>query len=145
MDKLTIVITCKLDDSNKARIAAVSPLFKVVDAAEVNAAEQGGDYSRKAEFDAILSRADIVYGLLPPEDLIGRAPRLKWIQTVLAGVDQEIYADIFKSPVIVTNTSGMHGIQITELVFTMISMFAKRSPFSLKCRSRRDGKGSFPC
>ncbi len=137
MKKLTVVITCKLDETNKARIASVSPTLETVDASPFHNAEQEGDFSRKDEFDKILAGADIVYGLLPPKDLVKRAPKLKWVQTVLAGVDQEIYEEIFSSPVIVTNTSGMHGVQIMELVFTMMLMFSKRSPFSLKMQEEK--------
>lgn len=137
MKKLTIVITCKLDDTNKVRIAAVDPAIEIVDASQLHGAEQEGDFNRKDEFDRILARADVTYGLLPPKELVKRAPNLKWAQTVLAGVDQEIYEDIFRSSAIVTNTSGMHGVQTTELVFTMMLMFTKRSPFSLKMQEKK--------
>ena len=137
MKKYTIVTTCKLSDSNKDSIAAINPMIEIIDAFHLHNAEQEGDFSRKAEFDAILAGADIVYALLPPVNLINRAPKLKWIQTALAGVDQEVYDDIFHSAVVVTNSSGIHGVQITELVFTMMLMFVKRSPFSLKMQEQK--------
>ena len=102
MKKLTIVITCKQDDTNKARIAAVDPAIEIVDASQLHGAEQEGDFNRKDEFDKILARAVVTYGLLPPKELVKRAPNLKWVQTVLAGLDQELYEGIFRSPALVT-------------------------------------------
>ncbi|MGD8540227.1 MAG: hypothetical protein PVI66_16060 [Candidatus Aminicenantes bacterium] len=76
MKKLTIVITCKLDDTNKARIAAADPAIEIVDASQLHGAEQEGDFNHRDEFDRILARTDVTYGLLPPKELVKRAPNL---------------------------------------------------------------------
>jgi len=57
---------------------------------------------------------------------------------MIVGVDYNIYADIFKSPVIVTNARGMHGTQVSELVLEMMLMFAKQAPLCFQMKQKRE-------
>ena len=49
-----------------------------------------------------------------------------------AGVDDILSREMVDSPVILTNVSGIHGVQVTELVFGMILAFAKHVPQCLQ-------------
>src|SRR5579862_97091 len=55
--------------------------------------------------------------------LIERAAGLKWIQSLTSGTDAILKLSALRSDVIVTSTRGMHGPQMSELVFlTMLAL-----------------------
>jgi phosphoglycerate dehydrogenase-like enzyme len=76
----------------------------------------------------LLAEAEIIFGYRPPLNVTSRAPKLKWVQTVLAGVDHILDKEMVSSQILITNTSGMHAIQITEVVFEKMLMFVKKAP-----------------
>ena len=109
-------------------IRAVSPIIKVKDGAALTEAERHGDYSRKQELDALLAWADVIFGLVAPPNTIARAPNLKWIQVISAGVDRWVNTDVWNSRVVITGTSGIHSTPISEFVLSLMLMFAKNAP-----------------
>ncbi len=113
-----------VSEESLRRISAASPKIEL---------RYVSDVAPEEELDALLARAEVIYGFAPPQNVIARAPKLKWIQTMIAGVDHFLDADIVQSPVIVTTASGIHG-QVAEVTLEMMLMFAKRAPlcFQLK-------------
>lgn len=63
-------------------------------------------------------------------------PKLKWIHLTSAGVDR-LPQSIRTSDVIVTNSSGVHPIPISEHVFTFILMFARGLHISFRKQIER--------
>ncbi len=119
-------------------IRAVSSRIKVKDGAALAEAERRGDHSKKEELNALLAQADVVFGLFALPDLIARAPNLKWIQVISAGVDRWIDTDVWQSRVMITGVSGIHATPIGEFVIALMLMFAKNAPLSFKMmRTRR--------
>lgn len=53
------------------------------------------------------------------------APRLKWVQTCGAGVDQIVAHPLCNPPVKVTTASGIHAESMAELVFAFILYFQR--------------------
>jgi D-2-hydroxyacid dehydrogenase (NADP+) len=51
------------------------------------------------------------------EQLLERAPRLRWIQSLTTGTDAILKLPALRPDVMVTSTRGMHGPQMSELVF----------------------------
>jgi phosphoglycerate dehydrogenase-like enzyme len=51
------------------------------------------------------------------EELLSRAPRLRWIQSLTTGTDAILKLRALRREVTVTSTRGMHGPQMSELVF----------------------------
>jgi phosphoglycerate dehydrogenase-like enzyme len=68
---------------------------------------------------------------LAPED-VEAAPRLKWLQTVGAGVDDIISPAIIERGLIITNNSGVHASNIAEHVLGLMLAFARRLPFQIR-------------
>ncbi len=138
MDKVNIVITAAIagsspfavgvGDENLKKISAVSSRVKVEDASALLGEEQRKDFSSKEKFDALLSQTEVLFGFRLPHDLLKRAPRLRWIQVMSAGVERFLTEEIMKSPVILTNVSGMHAVPISEWVIGIMLMFAKQMP-----------------
>jgi len=52
--------------------------------------------------------------------------RLKWVHAVSAGVEGYLFPEFVDSQIVLTNSSGVHRIPITEIVIAMMLMFAKR-------------------
>lgn len=140
MEKINILVTSPISKKALDRIAAVSPSIKIMDASSlwdaslmVTAEVDSTDEKLKS----LLAQAEIIYGHQPPQNVIVRSPRLKWIQTMLAGVDHFLTDDIVKSRVIVTNMRGIHASQVSEMAFCMMLMFAKQA---LLCFLNKQGK-----
>jgi D-2-hydroxyacid dehydrogenase (NADP+) len=131
MNKTNILLLTPLDPANIAKIQAVSPEIEVIEAAQwMPPFPPGGDPpdpAKEKELDLRLAAAEVIFGFVFPAGVIQRSPRLKWIQTVSAGVDRALTPEIAASAVTLTNVSGIHAVPISELVFTLMLSFAKNS------------------
>jgi phosphoglycerate dehydrogenase-like enzyme len=126
------------DEEILRRIRAVRPNIIVKDGSTLMAAEMRGDESKSAEFNALLSETDIIFGFIPPKNIITRAPKLKWMQATSAGVDRHHDTEIWRSKVIITGVSGIHATPISEFVLSLMLMFAKNTPLSFKMKQTRE-------
>jgi phosphoglycerate dehydrogenase-like enzyme len=144
MEKHKVVVTRPLDQTRLRKITDRVPRIELLYASDLFMAERNGDYSSKERFDAILSQADVVSGRWPPENVIARAPRLQWVHSMLAGVDHDLYRDIFRKGIIVTSSKGLHGTQASELVLGMMLMLAKQAPRCFEHKLERRWERFFP-
>ncbi|MGA9049304.1 MAG: D-2-hydroxyacid dehydrogenase [Dehalococcoidia bacterium] len=138
MKQINVVATIKLDDRAARQITDISKRIKLIDAAGPAQREQEGDAAARRQMDSLLSDAEVIYGFRLPRNVIARAPRLKWIQVMAAGVDRYLTDEILRSRVTVTNVSGIHTTTIGEFVMGLMLMFVKRSDmcFQLKQQKR---------
>jgi phosphoglycerate dehydrogenase-like enzyme len=120
------------------RIRSVSPRIRVNDGSVLVFAELRGDESKKAELDALLADTEVIFGFVPPKNVMARAPKLKWMQATSAGVDRHQGTEIWKSNVILTGVSGIHATPISEFVLGQMLMFAKSTPLSFKMKQTRE-------
>lgn len=140
MEAVDVLVTTSLNDERLRQIANISPKIKLRDVSDFANAERRGDFSSRKQFDALLAEAEIIYGSGSPTNVIARAPKLKWIQTTNAGVDDFWDSDIIRSSVIVTNTRGMHAISIGECVLELMLMFVKKMPLCFQLKQERQWK-----
>ena len=71
--------------------------------------------------------ADIMVGFpMMLEKVIGEAKNLKWIHSFSAGVDKLLTPEIVASPVLVSNSAGIHAIPIAEHIIAFMLLFTKR-------------------
>jgi len=144
MNMVNLLVTTPIGEELLRQITATSPQIKLTDVSELVSAEQRGDYSRKEEFDALLAEAEIVLGFSCPENLTARAPRLKWVQAMSAGVDRFLDNEFQKSSIILTNEGGIRDTPISEIVLEMMLMFVKRAPFCFELKQKRQWKQFMP-
>jgi D-2-hydroxyacid dehydrogenase (NADP+) len=152
MESLNVVIMNPAFDRSMPRAApenirqieTVSPDIKVRDVSELVAAELRGDTTAKEELDALLAGADIIFGLVLPKDLPARAPKLKWVQMMSAGVDRLVRSEIWQSAVLITGVSGIHAAPISEFVILEMLMFAKNAPQFFRMKEKREWKRFAP-
>ncbi|HEY2686652.1 MAG TPA: D-2-hydroxyacid dehydrogenase [Steroidobacteraceae bacterium] len=62
------------------------------------------------------------------EELLRKAPKLRWIQSLTTGTDAILKLKALKSEVVVTSTRGMHGPQMSELVFLQMLALLRDFP-----------------
>jgi len=69
---------------------------------------------------------------------LSRAPRLRWIQMIGAGLDKLDHAFIKERGILVTNASGIHAVPIAEYVLAFMLNMAYRIPEILALQARRE-------
>jgi phosphoglycerate dehydrogenase-like enzyme len=134
---VSVLVTIPVGDELSQLIRAVSPRIEISDAFELTMAEEGGDLSRKDQLDVLLAGAEVIYGFGLPRNVIARAPKLKWIQVMSAGVDRYLNDEMRKSPVTLTNVSGIHAIPISEFVLQLMLMFSKQAPLCFQLKQEK--------
>lgn len=75
---------------------------------------------------AALVRANVLVALHTPEGLLERAPDLRWIQGIGAGVEQFARAGATRERVVVTNASGVSAPSMAEWVVGRLLQVWKR-------------------
>lgn len=146
MDRLNVLLVVRgfsegaphVDDAILRRIAQVSPKINIKDGSAAAHGESRGDKAAKEQLDTMLAEADVIYGLFLPGNMLDRAPKLKWVQTMSAGVDRFIGTDIWDSPVVLTGVSGIHATPIGEYVLQIMLMFAKKAPEYFRMKEKRE-------
>ena len=138
---IEVVLTTPLDEQSVQKIASSGKGISINQVSPLIVAERRGNDSEKERLDLLLREAEVLYGYIHhfPRDLSKRVSRLKWIQSMTAGIDR-LPDDIMKSPVRVTNTSGIHGTSIGEVVLEMMLMFIKDAPACFQMKQNRQWK-----
>ena len=142
MHLVNVVVASPVGKEALDRIENVRSNVRVRDASTMFSFQGGApvepqDPSVKARLDAMLADAEIIYGFIPPRDIMARAPKLKWINAPSAGVDRFLVPDIVASPLILTNSRGIHSVQMGEMAFEMLLMLAKKAPFFFRMKEER--------
>ncbi|MCL4465783.1 MAG: D-2-hydroxyacid dehydrogenase [Chloroflexi bacterium] len=77
----------------------------------------------------VLDLVEVIVASRLPADIAARAPRLKWVQALGAGVDHLMPAEALRrTSFIVTNVKGVHAIPMAETVLSMLLNFVKDWP-----------------
>lgn len=92
----------------------------------------------REEIDSHLPAADAVVAWHITPEQLDNAPRLKWIQSFAAGVDQMPFAELAARDIVVTNSSGVHAANISEHILAMMLAFARQLPWLLRHPPRGD-------
>ena len=85
--------------------------------------------AKAADCEPFLADAEILlaFGQTDLAPLLPRAPKLRWVQSLTAGVDGFIACDAFRdSDILLTNVRGIHGIPIAEHVLGMMLASSRR-------------------
>lgn len=111
------------------RIESVKPGVTAKDVSNLFSSNRNEKASAKEALDNYLIDVDIIFGGALPSSIVKRAPGLKWVHIAAAGVDRFLTRDLVESELLITNSKGMHATQVSELVFTMLLMLAKRASY----------------
>lgn len=144
MPKLRVLLTAPLTQDEIQTVARVDPRLEVVDGLDLVRSELG--LSDKAgppwappapgtplpaaeassKLDDILAEIEVILGWRLPRNLAARAPKLKWIQGIGAGIDLLVgQSGVLESRVQITNAGGLHSSAMREHVFWVMLNFAR--------------------
>ncbi|MBM4464870.1 MAG: D-2-hydroxyacid dehydrogenase [Chloroflexi bacterium] len=127
--RVKVLCTLRFTEQQLDKLRAVSPRLMVAqrtchDAEEVR--------------EALDEDTEILYAFHLPDDLLPRAPRLRWVQLHSAGADHLLDHPIMNSDVLVTTSSGIHATPIAEYAFASILAWSRRVPEMLYYQNRRE-------
>jgi len=139
-ESVNVLVTSVIGDECLRWIADVSPRIRLTDVSGLLRAENDGDSAARGRLDTLLSEAEVIFGLRFPQDVLTRSPRLRWMQTMSAGIDRFLDAEMAASPVTLTNVSGIHATPISEFVLGLMLMFAKNAPQHFQMKQEKQWK-----
>ncbi len=118
MSEINVLLTLPFPEPLIERLMAVSPQLKI----HVHHAQ-----SAKELPEELLPEIEILYTLsaLPKPEA---APKLRWVQLHLAGVDHVAEHDLMHSEVIVTTLSGAGAPQVAEFALMCMLALSRRLP-----------------
>jgi phosphoglycerate dehydrogenase-like enzyme len=145
MDKINVLILAPISEESVCHIREVSPRIdarfasKLWTVRNLKEDEPKDDLSNP-EYEKELAWAEVLYGYKFPADVTVRAPNVKWIQSMLAGVDRLLTEDVVRSPLTITNTRGIHATPVSEVAIELMIMLAKKAQhcFRMKLEHRWD-------
>jgi phosphoglycerate dehydrogenase-like enzyme len=112
--QITVLSLLRFTEDQLNKLRAVSPRLDV---------QQVTDASFDDLPEDLRNRIEILYGWGRSVDEAHRYPRLKWIQTHSAGIDNLLDKPVWQSEVIVTTTSGIHPVPMAEHALAMMLAF----------------------
>ena len=135
--RLNVLVTTPIGRKSLRMIVDVSTNIKVRDVSDLVSAEEGGSSEAKKRLDAFLAEAEVIYGAAPPRKIVARSPKLRWIHSKLAGVEQFLDDELVKSKLIVTNSRGIPATQVSEFVLQLMLMFVKNAPLYFRHKQEK--------
>lgn len=114
MPSLNILVTQRLTEQQSGAICEIDEDVKVLQC-------------KPAEAIHHIEETDILicWGSFPLGELLEKAPRLKWVHTLSAGVEKILSPAFVQCDVLLTNSRGIHGIPISEHVLGMMLNFTR--------------------
>jgi D-2-hydroxyacid dehydrogenase (NADP+) len=76
----------------------------------------------------LVEEMDILLAFRIPDELIRRASRLRWIQSLATGVDYILNLPSLRKEILITSTRGMHGPQMSEMAFLLMLSLSRDLP-----------------
>jgi phosphoglycerate dehydrogenase-like enzyme len=129
---MKILSTVGLTEVQRRQIEGAAPGAQIVDRrcrsqAEMVEAAEGG--------------CDVLFGFRVPDELVRRAPGLKWVQLLSAGADHIMKGELAaRDAIAVTNSSGIHSTPIAEYTIGSMLAWSHGLHITLRAQMRREWK-----
>ena len=127
--ELTVLVLAAADDASLSRLSGLPPGVRTVIG---QAPEDFGEALRTAE--AIFHCSG---GRKRLEPLLAQAPRVRWVHSRSAGVENILFPALVESEVVVTNARGAYSRSLAEWAMAAVLFFAK----DLRRLVRSQGEG----
>jgi phosphoglycerate dehydrogenase-like enzyme len=126
-DRIRVRCIDRFAEADRRLMAAVDPRVELVVEGEDTAAWSAALVDPEVE---------VLFGNHPPRDL-SAFPRLRWIQTPSAGLDDVLASDPWRHGITVTNGSGIHAVHMGEYVLGATLLWSQRLEARLANRTGR--------
>ena len=128
MEPIHVLSTIRFNEEQMAQLRAVSPRLRLVQHTIQDADGLPPDVWSEVE---VLCTSRV----LPTPD---QAPCLRWVQLYSAGAERAIDHPLFDGEVFLTTTSGIHAVNVAELVVAMMLAWDQRMPALLEHQRRAE-------
>ncbi|OZG67344.1 D-2-hydroxyacid dehydrogenase [Bifidobacterium eulemuris] len=130
-----VIVNClPLDEAERARFVEAAGGMRQEFVGDI--AQRGDMGWRACVPEPLKARATAVIGNIAPEDC-ARYPRLEWLQTWSAGVDQYLADGVLGANVRLSNATGAYGQTVAEHMFAMMWSLMKNLPAYTRNQSAR--------
>ncbi len=127
---MKILVTMRLTDRQRTLIREASGGAEILD---------GFSPFEPEKMEPALADCDIMVTFRVPNELARRAPGLKWIHLMSAGVEHALHAGVFDKPdILLTNSSGIHGTTIGEYILASMLAYAHQIHIPLRAQTRHE-------
>jgi phosphoglycerate dehydrogenase-like enzyme len=144
MTMVNVLVIASIGEECLQQVSSISSKVRLTDASELARGERRGDLNAEEKFNILLAEAEVIYGFTLPKNMIARAPRLKWVQTMSAGIDGFLDDEFRKSSVIMTTVSGVDATPLGEFVLELMLMVVKQAPLCFDLKQKRQWKRFTP-
>ena len=93
--------------------------------------------TRMTEALDYIGSIDIMFTLGISDDLMKRAEKLKWIQSMISGMDSILKLPSLKKDLILTSARGIHGPQMSELALLLMLALVKKFPGNIRNQDQK--------
>ncbi|MEG6586377.1 D-2-hydroxyacid dehydrogenase [Dendrosporobacter sp. 1207_IL3150] len=92
-----------------------------------------------ADAEKYIDTAEIIvaWGWMDLQELYLKAPKLRWVHALSAGVEKMLFPEMISSSTLLTNSRGIHGIPMSEHVISMILAFTRGLNVFIKQQQQR--------
>src|SRR6478735_3298648 len=119
LDQLNVVICVPLPDQLRRHLESSFPSVHFV-------------FSDVHDLPDGFEDADVLIPWGISSENLARMQRLKWVQTVSAGVDRMDFAQLKARGIPLTNSSGIHANNISEHILALMLAFARKLPYLVR-------------
>lgn len=120
MPKPNLLVICPPDHYALKRLSAIR------DAANIFVSDNLGELERHAPEAEIILYSALTGSAVPFAEIWRRAPGVKWVHSLAAGVDKLLIPELIESPVPVTNARGVFKRSLAEFAVLGVLYFYKR-------------------
>jgi phosphoglycerate dehydrogenase-like enzyme len=133
-----------LPPEGEARLCAEAPAgWEVVFVRAPTSSDGDGPRGASDEAKRVIPDAEAYFGFGMTSDLLGAAPRLRWVHSAAAGVGNVLGSGIAERDVLLTNSAGIHGPPIAEFVVAGILYFLRGIDAAVAQQRRREWSKAF--
>ena len=149
-DRVPVLIASWLDPGHAERIAAdpdrIELMYEpgLLPAPRYEADHHGPPRAltdaERGRWRECLSTAEVMFEFdwERPEELLRRAPRLRWVQATSSGIGPQVdRLGLAGAPLVITNAAGIHAQPLAEFVVLAALYFAKEMPRLCAWKSER--------
>lgn len=119
-----ILVFANLEERHLAQIRSIDPRIRVTAVTDRQKAIE------------LAPAAEIMVGWNVPREAVQRAPRLRWIHSTAAGVDQLLYPEVLDREIVVTASTGIHQ-PLVEHVYALILALTRKLHVAIRSQLQR--------
>jgi len=91
----------------------------------------------ESEVGDFVERADVLLAKRTSDEIIKRAKKLEWIQSMITGVDYYLNLPSLRKETLLTSTRGIHGPQMSELAILLMLSLNRKFPENIRNQDRK--------